>query len=154
MTQKVQKIFAASILITWIVGLFLPYECGNDFDMDNLVDHYYMNYSWETTRYYLFLIPGFIVIGISFSPYIAWRLLIIRFVLILCIPILLVVWLADGSFMSGRPFHPENSYGCTLNYLCLFATAVYGIIHFRSSYPKFRQMLNEAEKEESDLLDT
>ncbi|MCC6701629.1 MAG: hypothetical protein IT221_08895 [Fluviicola sp.] len=148
-----QKIFAVSILLTWIIGLFLPYEYGNDFDLEHLVDSYYVNYSWQTSSYYLFLIPGFVVIGISFSSYIAWRLFIIRFVLILFIPIFLVVSLNDSSFMSGGLYRSENGIGNSLNYLCFFATSIYGILHFRSSYPKFKQMLNEYQKEENDLLD-
>lgn len=153
MTSKVQKIFAVSILLIWIIGLFLPYEHGNDFDLEHLVDHYYKKYSWQTTSYYLFLIPGLVIIGISFSSYIAWRLLIIRFILILFIPLLLVVSLNDNSFMSGGLYQSENDIGNTLNYLCFFATSVYGILHFRSSYPKFKQLLNEFQKEENDLLD-
>lgn len=146
MTNSAQKIAATSILLIWVIGLFLPYDYGDSFDLKNLVHKYYKYYSWQTTRYYLLFIPGLVIIGMSFSTYIAWRLFIIRTLLILYIPITLVVILADSSFMEGNPFPTDHGIGCAINYTCLVATTIFGILHFRSSYPKFKEMLNASDK--------
>lgn len=153
MPRKVQLSFALIIAILFLVGLIIPYGTWNDFDAENLTNHLKTLHGWRVLSFQILFVLSAIVIGISFSPYIAVRLFIIRIALVLFLPAIFVALIFDFAADTFYGSLGEVHYGLYLNYSATFLTIIYSIIHFFTSYPKYRRMLKQQEREEADLLD-
>lgn len=150
--DKLQKTLAIVIGTIYLVGIFLPYLATNDADIEFENGKLEVYYGWEWVPFLVFFVLCGIIVGISFSVRIALRLFLIRTLLILFVPITIVTFLADSGTIS--PFAIAWKIGAYLNYTGILLTMVYGIIHFRRSYPKYKRMLEDDQKQSSDLLDS
>jgi len=146
-----------AIAIIYITGLFLPYSEQGIFlrpqDFSSL--RYPITYGWEDFTYRLFFLVSAGIIALSFSPWIAIRLLIIFFALVFMIPTTILAYVADSSYIAGTPYPQQNKIAMFLNYTGMTLTIVYGFLHFRKSYKVYKEMLKNYKKESlEDLLDS
>ncbi len=153
MSRKTQNYLALLIAIIFIAGLFLPYRAGSVPNSDRSYVYYVKNYSWQYIPFLIYFGLCLLIVGISFSNRIALRLFIIRVLLSIFICVLLTTILADISFLFREQYAPELKIGGYLMYIGAFIGFSYGIIHFKTSYPKYKQMLEKQQKSEADLLD-
>jgi len=153
MSRKTQNYLALLITAMFVVGLFVPYREGHYTNSDRTVDYYSIGYGWNLPLFLIGFALCTIIIGTSFSNRIALRLLIIRIALAMLIPLTLITILTDVSYMLGRPHVEEMKIGSYLYYIATFLTFSFGLVHFRTSYPKYKQMLKQELSSESDLLD-
>ncbi len=145
------------IAVIFITGLFLPYsQQGILLNPEDYASYrIHVTYGWETFTYRLFFIVSAGIIALSFSPYIAIRLFIIILTLVFMLPTLFIAYLADSSYMSGNPYAQHNTIAMFLNYIGMTLTWIYGFLHFRKSYKKYKEMLKNYKKESpDDLLDS
>ncbi len=153
MSRKTQNYLALVIAVIFISGLFLPYQIEHITNSDTSKDYYVTNHGWELIHFRVIIVFCAIIVGSSFSRRIALRLLLIRITLALFIPLLFTTILIDSSFLYGEPYAAKPGIGCYITYLGICLTIVYGILHFRTSYPKYKQMLKQELDNEADLLD-
>jgi len=153
MSRKVQISFALVISLLFLVGLFTPFGTWNDFDYQLLANNLTTYSTWEVPSYWILLALSAIILGFSFSPYIASRLLIIRITLVLFLPAIFLTFIYNFNVEAERGILGEVHIGLLLGYIGTLLTIVYGIIHFVSSYRTFKQMMKQQGMDETDLLD-
>lgn len=139
------------ILLLLISGAFLPYLVFEANESNPLRAVYY---GWEW--YSFWFIGGFtlLILLISLSARITLRLLVIRLLLILVLPMVFLSTVFGDSNTTLGHFYPGTLLvGCYTNYLLLILTGTYGVLHSRKSYPIYKRMLDEYTKQSSDILD-
>jgi hypothetical protein len=154
MSRKTQNYLALLITAMFVIGLFVPYREGHYANSDRTVDYHSIEYGWNLPLFLIGFALCTIVVCTSFSNRITLRLLVIRIALALLIPLTLITILNDVSYMLGRPHVEEMKIGFYLTYIATFLTFSFGLVHFRTSYPKYKQMLKKELDSESDLLDS
>jgi len=141
------------IAVFFIIGLFLPYS--EDLITDKSGTYLQIYRGIDSSTYLLFFILSAIIIGVSFSPWIVIRSLIVFAVLLVMIPIAILYFQQEIDFMPDYPLLRNNTFALYINYLGLILTCIYGFIHFQKSYKKYKEMLANYKKDSSeDLLDS
>lgn len=134
-----------------IAGMLLPYI---SFRQDSYYPDVFVYYGWEWLSFQLQFSIASGMLLVSLSRKIAIRLIVIRLLLVLQLPVLFFILLWDNQPLDGYGYLIyTHLVGCYLSYVGFICTFLYGFLHFRKSYPIYKQLLREHEKQSSDILD-
>lgn len=134
-----------------IAGMALPYI---SFRQDSYYPDLFFYYGWEWLSFQLQFGLASAMLLVSLSRKIAFRLLVIRLLLLLQLPVLLFILLWDNHPLEGYGYLINTHLiGCYLSYVGFICTFLYGFLHFRKSYPIYKQLLKEHQIQSSNILD-
>jgi hypothetical protein len=144
------------ILVLFLAGLFLPFKTfhGVFFDPEGRLMAPVVHYGWETLSFQLHFGVSMLILLVSLFSRIAFRLLLIRLLMLILILILVVTFFHDIQFMMGLPITSELNAAGYLSYTGVCLAWLFGLLHFRKSYPVYKRLLEEQKKQSSDLLDS